>query len=81
MGSECCVILLVAALCNYAVGCGGMWQDGREEQNKPRKHGVNTLSFTSFAIFLGIILRQDAAGCGGSGGIKKWGGMRRDAAG
>ena len=34
-----------------AAGCGGMRRDGREEQNKPRKHGVNTLSFTSFTIF------------------------------
>ena len=34
-----------------------------------------------FTIFLGIIRRRDAAGCAGSGGIKKWGGMRHDVAG
>ena len=59
-------------------GSGGIRRDRREEQNKPRKYGVNTLSFTSFAIFLGIILQRDAAGCGG---MLHGGRMRRDAAG
>ena len=54
--------------CCTVEGCGGMRRNEREKQNRPRKHGVNTVIFT---IFLGIIRRRDAAGCGG---------MRRDAA-
>ena len=39
-----------------------MRRDEREKQNRPRKHGVNTVIFT---IFLGIIRRRDAAGVAG----------------
>ena len=82
MDSECGGIRWDAAGCGGmrrdAARCGEMRRDGREEQNKPRKHGVNTLSFMSFAIFLEIILRRDAAGCGG---MLHGGRMRRDAAG
>ena len=54
-----------------------MRRDGREQQNRPRKYGVNTVNFTSLTIFLGIIWRRDAAGCGwiknmaGCGGMKE----------